>query len=104
MLDPKFVMENSELVVKKAAVQGAKINLDELKVLSGEKKNYLQKTEDLRYKRNKASQLVARKKKRGRRSLLDHLGNEESGSGDKTSRREIKRDRGEAEENIANHS
>jgi seryl-tRNA synthetase len=65
MLDPKFVLENIELVVKKAAAQGAKINLDELKVFSGEKKNYLQKTEDLRYKRNKASQLVARKKKEG---------------------------------------
>jgi seryl-tRNA synthetase len=65
MLDPKFVLENFELVVKKAAAQGAKINLDELKVFSGEKKNYLQKTEDLRYKRNKASQLVARKKKEG---------------------------------------
>ena len=65
MLDPKFVLENSELVVKKAAARGVKIKLDELKVFSGEKKDYLQKTENLRYKRNKASQLVARKKREG---------------------------------------
>ncbi len=65
MLDPKFVLENSDLVIKKAAAQGTKLNLDELKVLSEEKKNYLQKTEDLRYKRNKASQMVAQKKREG---------------------------------------
>ena len=65
MLDPKFVLENSELVVKKAAARGVEINLDELKKFSREKKNYLQKAENLRYKRNKASQRVAQKKKEG---------------------------------------
>ena len=65
MLDPKYVLENPELVVKKAAARGVEISLGEVKELSTEKKDYLQKTENLRYERNKASQLVARKKREG---------------------------------------
>jgi seryl-tRNA synthetase len=63
MLDPKFVQENADLIVKKIATRGLKIELDEFLRLSSEKKNRLRKVEDLRFEKNKTSELIARKKK-----------------------------------------
>ena len=63
MLDPKYVLENPDFIIKKTAARGIKINLDKYMNLSREKKNYLAKIENLRYERNKASQLIAQKKK-----------------------------------------
>ncbi len=63
MLDPKFVQENADLIVKKVATRGLKIELDEFLRLSSEKKNRLRKVEDLRFEKNKTSELIARKKK-----------------------------------------
>jgi seryl-tRNA synthetase len=65
MLDTKFVQENADLVVKKIATRGLKVELDEFLRLSSEKKNRLRKVEDLRFKKNKTSELIARKKKEG---------------------------------------
>lgn len=65
MLDAKFVQENLDFIIKKTEARGIKINLDEFIKLSKEKKDYSRKTEDLRFKRNKASELVARKKRSG---------------------------------------
>ena len=66
MLDPKFVLENPDLVIKKTEARGIKISLDEFIRLSQEKKNYLRKVENLRYEQNKASQLITQKKKEGK--------------------------------------
>lgn len=66
MLDPKFVLENPDLVIKKTEARGIKISLDEFIRLSQEKKNYLRKVENLRYEQNKASQLITLKKKEGK--------------------------------------
>jgi seryl-tRNA synthetase len=65
MLDPKFVQENADLIVKKIATRGLKIELTEFLRLSSEKKNRLRKVEDLRFEKNKTSELIARKKKGG---------------------------------------
>jgi len=65
MLDQKFVLENTELVIKKIEARGLKINLNEFLQLAAEKKNRLRKVEDLRSRKNKASELIARKKREG---------------------------------------
>ncbi len=65
MLDPKFVLENSDFIIKKTEARGIKISLEEFINFFQEKKNYLRKIENLRYEQNKASQLITQKKKEG---------------------------------------
>jgi seryl-tRNA synthetase len=66
MLDPKYMLENADFIVKKTKARGIKLSLVKFIGLSQEKKNYLIKIEDLRHEKNKASQLVAQKKKEGK--------------------------------------
>ena len=63
MLAPKYVLENADFIIKKAAARGTKIKLDKFLSLSQEKKKFLTKIESLRYERNKASKLISQKKK-----------------------------------------
>ena len=66
MLDPKYVLENTEVIIKKTKARGLDISLNDFKKLSQAKKNHLTKTENLRFERNKASQRVAQMKKEGK--------------------------------------
>ncbi len=66
MLDPKYVLENADFIIKKIKARGIKLSLDKFIKLSQEKKNYLIKIENLRHEKNRASQLVAQKKKEGK--------------------------------------
>jgi seryl-tRNA synthetase len=66
MLDPKYVLENTDFIIKKIKARGIKLNLDKFIKLSQEKKSYLIKIENLRHEKNRASQLVAQKKKEGK--------------------------------------
>jgi seryl-tRNA synthetase len=63
MLDPKFVLENMDLVVRKCADRGFRVDLTEFIRLSEAKKTALHRVEDLRARRNKASEEVARLKR-----------------------------------------
>jgi len=63
MLDPKFVLENKDLVVQKIASRGQKIDLDEFIKLSEDKKELLKEVEYLRFQRNKASDLIVQYKR-----------------------------------------
>jgi seryl-tRNA synthetase len=65
MLDAKYVLENPSLVIKKTALRGIDIELDEFMGLSEERKEYLQKVENLRSKLNKSSKLIGQKKETG---------------------------------------
>jgi seryl-tRNA synthetase len=65
MLDAKYVLENPSLVIKKTALRGIDIELNEFLGLSEERKEYLQKVESLRFKLNKSSKLIGQKKKAG---------------------------------------
>lgn len=69
MLDAKFVQENADIIVKKIATRGLKIELGEFLRLSSEKKSCLRKVEDLRFEKNKTSEIIARKKKEGESAL-----------------------------------
>ncbi len=66
MLDPKYVLENAEVIIKKTKARGLDISLTDFKKLSQAKKNHLTKTENLRFERNKASQRVAQMKREGK--------------------------------------
>jgi seryl-tRNA synthetase len=63
MLDPKFVLENMDLVVRKCADRGFRVDLTEFLRLSEAKKTALHRVEDLRARRNMASEEVARLKR-----------------------------------------
>jgi seryl-tRNA synthetase len=63
MLDPKFVLENMDLVVRKCAERGFQVDLTEFIRLAEAKKIALHRVEDLRARRNKASEEVARLKR-----------------------------------------
>jgi len=63
MLDPKSVLENIDLVHRKIASRGFPIDLTEFIRLSETKRDVLRKAEDLRARRNKASEDVARIKR-----------------------------------------
>lgn len=65
MLDAKYVLENPSLVIKKTALRGIDIELDEFMGFSEERKEYLQKVENLRSKLNKSSKLIGQKKETG---------------------------------------
>ena len=66
MLDPKYVLENLDLVQKRIETRGTKFDFDALARLTAERKGLLRKVEDLRFERNKASEEVPRMKKEGR--------------------------------------
>jgi seryl-tRNA synthetase len=66
MLDPKYVLENADFIIKKTKARGLKVNLNDYKKLSQEKKKFLKQTENLRFERNKASQSVSQMKKEGK--------------------------------------
>jgi len=63
MLDPKFVLENIDLVLRKTRSRGVPIDLSEFIRLSETKRETLRRAEDLRARRNKASEEVARLKR-----------------------------------------
>ncbi len=65
MLDPKFVLENVDLVRQKCEQRGFALDLTEFLRLSEAKKQALHKAEDLRARRNKASEQVAQMKRQG---------------------------------------
>jgi seryl-tRNA synthetase len=65
MLDPKFVLENTDLVRKKCEQRGFALDLTEFLSLAEAKKLALHKAEDLRARRNKASEQVAQMKRQG---------------------------------------
>lgn len=66
MLDVKFVVEHIDLVIKKAKARGIDIDLDDFIKLYQQKKQYLKKIEELRFKRNKSSQVIGQLKKEGK--------------------------------------
>jgi seryl-tRNA synthetase len=63
MLDAKFVYENIELIQNKCALRGFALDLGEFLQLYEARKERLIKADDLRAKRNKDSELVARLKR-----------------------------------------
>jgi seryl-tRNA synthetase len=65
MLNPKFVEENPELVIKKMAMRGIDLDLDNFVKLTKEKKAYLQKIETLRFELNRTSKQIGRMKGEG---------------------------------------
>ena len=71
MLDLKFIRENPELVKKGVESKNEKSKVDEILALDKERREYLQRTEDLKAKRNTVSQEVARMKKVGENA--DHI-------------------------------
>jgi seryl-tRNA synthetase len=66
MLDAKFVLENLDFVLKKIESRQERINLDEFVGLARQKKEKLRKAEELRFERNKASELISQYKKEGK--------------------------------------
>jgi len=65
MLDPKFVIENKEFIIEKMSGRGLKLDLTEFTELSGKKRLLQQRLEDLRFQKNKASELIGRSRKEG---------------------------------------
>ncbi len=63
MLDLRFVIENLDFVKKKTKARGIDIDLDEFIKLYQQRKNHLKKIEDLRFERNKTSELIGQLKK-----------------------------------------
>ncbi len=66
MLDQKFVLENLDFVIQRLSLRGQKLNLDEFVRQAREKKEKLRKTEELRFERNKNSELISQWKKEGK--------------------------------------
>jgi len=71
MLDLKFIRENIELVRKNLQDRANKLNLDELLKLDEKRRKSLQKAEELKCKRNQATEEIARLKKEKKKA--DHL-------------------------------
>ncbi|MBI3312606.1 MAG: serine--tRNA ligase [Candidatus Omnitrophica bacterium] len=65
MLDLKWIRENPELVRAGLAAKNVKVDLDELLRLDREKRTLLKEVEDLKAKRNRANDEIARLKKSG---------------------------------------
>jgi seryl-tRNA synthetase len=65
MLNPKLVEENPELVIKKMAMRGIDLDLDNFVKLTKEKKAYLQQIESLRFELNRTSKQIGRMKGEG---------------------------------------
>ncbi|MFA9455121.1 MAG: serine--tRNA ligase, partial [Candidatus Aminicenantaceae bacterium] len=65
MLDPKFILENPDLVIEKTAARGMKLDLTEFLDLSAQRKTVLQEVEKLRAELNRTSKLIGTMKKEG---------------------------------------
>jgi len=63
MFDIKFVFENTDFVIKKSKARGVNINLDEFIKLYKQKRTCLKRVENLRFEKNKTSQLISQMKK-----------------------------------------
>ncbi len=63
MFDIKFVFENTDFVIKKSKARGVNINLDEFIKLYKQKRTCLKRVENLRFEKNKTSQLIGQMKK-----------------------------------------
>lgn len=66
MLDAKFVQDNLEVVARRLSSRGMEADLDPFINLSQEKKQYLQRLENLRFEQNRASKIIGKMKKEGR--------------------------------------
>ncbi len=66
MLDVKFVVAHLDLVIKKTKARGIDIDLDDFIKLYQQRKHYLKKIEELRFKKNKSSQVIGQLKKEGK--------------------------------------
>lgn len=66
MLDAKYVLENADVVAKKIKARGLDFNLKQFFKLYEQKKNYLKKSESLRFERNRTSQLIGQMKREGK--------------------------------------
>jgi seryl-tRNA synthetase len=66
MLDAKYVLENADVVVKKTKTRGLDFNLKMFFKLYEQKKDYLKKSENLRFERNKTSELIGQMKREGK--------------------------------------
>ncbi len=71
MLDLKFIRENVELVRKNLRDRANKLDLDGLLKLDEKRRKLIQKVEELKYKRNIASEKIAQLKKDKKKT--DHL-------------------------------
>jgi seryl-tRNA synthetase len=65
MLDPKYVLEHLDFVQNRLATRGQSVSLDEFVRASREKRDVLRDVEELRAKKNKASEEISRMKKEG---------------------------------------
>ena len=65
MLALKYIRENVCLVSKSAEMKKTKIDLDEILSLDSQRRGILQEVEELKASRNKASSLIAEKKRQG---------------------------------------
>lgn len=63
MLDPKFVLDHPDVVAAKCATRGLAVDLEPFLRLSERKKEALRRAEDLRARRNAASEQVSRLKR-----------------------------------------
>lgn len=70
MLDRKYVQENPDLVIKKLALRGKDLDLQEFLCLSEERRAFLKQVEDLRYEKNTASKQIGLMKKEGEDASL----------------------------------
>ncbi len=65
MVDINYIRENREYILNKYAQRGAKADIDAFLRLDDKRRQLLQKTEQLRYEKNTASQNVAAMKRKG---------------------------------------
>jgi len=65
MLDPKFILENPDLIIEKTAARGMKLDLTKFLGLSAQRKAVLQEVEKLRTELNRTSKLIGTMKKEG---------------------------------------
>ncbi len=70
MLDRKYVQENPDLVIKKSALRGVDLDLQEFLSLSEERRAFLKQVEDLRSEKNTASKQIGLMKKEGEDASL----------------------------------
>ncbi|MCK4336798.1 MAG: serine--tRNA ligase [Candidatus Aminicenantes bacterium] len=70
MLDRKYVQENPDLVIKKLALRGKDIDLQEFLRFSEERRVFLKQVEDLRSEKNTASKQIGLMKKEGEDASL----------------------------------
>ncbi len=66
MLDPKFVLENRDLVIRKMAARGLRLDFADLSRVAEDRKVVLKRVEDLRAEKNRASEFIAKARKQGK--------------------------------------